>query len=408
MKPGGQKTHRRAISFSILVIGLAIGFFIGLVFSQFSKLDKQAFDLRWELEKLVTKEPTFELLKEGVDIIDKNYVDIDKVDKTDLVYGAMRGMIGALEDPYSVFFEPQDSKIFEENVNGSFGGIGAEIGIRNEVVTIISPLKDSPAEKAGLRAGDKVLSVDDTSTEGLSIDGAVKIIRGPKGSEVVLGITRDENEDVIQISIIRDTIRIPIIDWEDKDDGIAYIALYHFTETAVGDFGDVVNEILKSDTEKIILDLRNNPGGFLEVAVNIAGWFLEKGQIVLKEDSGGNNISKVHRANGSGSLKDYPIVVLINGGSASASEIFAGALRDHKGTILIGEKSFGKGSVQELLKLSDGSSMKVTVAKWLTPSGLSIDGNGLEPDVTVEMTQEIFDNEGDVQLEKAVEVIKNL
>lgn len=408
MKPGGQKTHRRAISFSILVIGLAIGFFIGLVFSQFSKLDKQAFDLRWELEKLVTKEPTFELLKEGVDIIDKNYVDIDKVDKADLVYGAMRGLIGALEDPYSVFFEPQDSKIFEENVNGSFGGIGAEIGIRNEVVTIISPLKDSPAEKAGLRAGDKVLSVDDTSTEGLSIDGAVKIIRGPKGSEVILGIIRDEDEDVIQISIIRDTIRIPIIDWEDKGDGIAYIALHHFTETAVRDFGDVVNEILKSDTEKIILDLRNNPGGFLEVAVNISGWFLEKGQIVLKEDSGGDNISKVHHANGSGSLKDYPIVVLINGGSASASEIFAGALRDHKGTILIGEKSFGKGSVQELLKLSDGSSMKVTVAKWLTPSGMSIDGNGLEPDVTVEMTQEIFDNEGDVQLEKAVEVIKNL
>lgn len=408
MKPSGQKTHRRAISFSILVIGLAIGFFVGLVFSQFSKFDKQALDLRWELEKLITKEPTFELIREGVDIIDKNYVDIDKVDKTDLVYGAMKGMIGALGDPYSVFFEPQDSKIFEENVNGSFGGIGAEIGIRDKVVTIISPLKDSPAEKAGLRAGDKVLSVDDTSTEGLSIDGAVKIIRGPKGSEVILGIIRDEDEDVIQISIIRDTIRIPIIDWEDKGDGIAYIALHHFTETAVRDFGDVVNEILKSDTEKIILDLRNNPGGFLEVAVNISGWFLEKGQVVLKEDSGGNNISKVHRANGSGSLKDYPIVVLINGGSASASEIFAGALRDHKGTILIGEKSFGKGSVQELLKLSDGSSMKVTVAKWLTPSGLSIDGNGLEPDITVEMTQEIFDSEGDVQLEKAVEVIKSL
>lgn len=409
MKPKGQKTatmHKRAIIVSILAIGLALGFMGGFSFGKTGALDERALDVKRELEKFIKKEPTFDLISEGVDIIEKKYVHGGEIEREDLVYGAMKGMLEALEDPYSTFFIPQDSKVFEENVNGSFEGIGAEIGIRDNILTIISPLKGSPAENSGLLAGDKVLYIDGKSTEGISLEKAVKIIRGPKGSEVVLGVSRDGKE--LDISIIRDTIKIPILAWEDKGERIAYISLYHFTETASSDFKNAVNEILKSDIDRIILDLRNNPGGFLEVAVDIAGWFMDDGSVVVREDSRKEELNKAHISYGSGLLKEYPLVVLINKGSASASEILAGALRDNMGAKLVGEKSFGKGSVQELVKLSDGSSIKITIAKWLTPNGLSLEGNGLEPDITVEMNQAIFDSEGDIQLDKAIEVVRDL
>lgn len=409
MRPKNSKisaAHRKSILLSMLAIAVTAGFIGGFVFGKSAVLDKQATDVKSQLERLIKKEPTFDLISEGLDVIEEKFVDKEDLTTTDLIYGAMEGMLGALDDPYSTFFAPKDAQIFEENVNGSFEGIGAEIGIRDGVLTVISPLKGSPAEASGLRAGDKIVSVNDTSTEELSLEEAVKIIRGPKGSEVVLDVARDGEN--IKISIIRDTIKIPILSWEDKGDGVAYVSLYHFTETAVSDFRNAANEILNSDADKIILDLRNNPGGFLEVAVNIAGWFLEDGSVVVKEESSKKDLNKIHKSYGPGALKDYSVVVLINKGSASASEILAGALRDNTGATIVGEKSFGKGSVQELVKLSDSSSIKITIAKWLTPAGLSIEGNGLEPDVEVEMSQDIFDNEGDVQLEKAIEIVKSL
>ena len=236
----------------------------------------------------------------------------------------------------------------------------------------------------------------------------MRLIRGPKGSIVTLTVSREGTERDIKISIRRDTIKIPILEWEKKEGGVAYIAFSHFTETATGDFENIAHEILQSDVSRIVLDLRNNPGGFLEVSVDIAGWFLERGEVVVVEDWGERRERKSHTAQGSAALREYPLVVLINKGSASASEILAGALRDNRGIQLIGETTFGKGSVQELVDLSDGSSIKITVAKWLTPQGTSIQDNGLAADVTVEMTQEIFDNEGDVQLKRAIEVVKSL
>ncbi len=406
-----KKTPSKILLIALLVFALSAGFSGGFVFGNARGAQNggnQIFELA-DLRKFLSKEPTFDLLEEGIDIINQKYVNSGKVSKTDLIYGAMHGILGSLDDPYSVFMPPEDAKAFKEDVNGKFEGIGAEIGIRHGMLAVISPLKDSPAERAGIKAGDKILSVDATETQDLSLDEAVKIIRGPKGSKVVLMIQREGVEKNFEISIIRDTIKVPNLKWEIKNENTAYVSLYHFTEIASEDFTEIANEIIKSAAvERIVLDLRNNPGGFLEVAVDIAGWFLDAGLVVVTEDHGGKGENKVYAAHGSAALKDYPLIVLVNKGSASASEILAGALRDHRGIKLLGEKTFGKGSVQELANLSDRSSIKITVAKWLTPNGVSIEDNGLAPDIEVAMPQEIFDKEGDVQLNKAIEVVQDL
>ena len=401
-----QKTFIFALVLVMFVVGLGTGLLLGKTKS--AQNDTVGLALLFDIEKIFTKKPTFDLLKEGVEVINTRYADAEHIATKDLIYGAMKGMIRALDDPYSVFLTPDDTKIFQEDVGGSFGGIGTEIGMRDGVLTVISPLKGNPAERAGVNPGDKILYVDDTKMQGLSLEEAVRLIRGPKGSEVTLTISREDIEGDIKISILRDIIKIPILEWEKKEDGVAYITLSHFTETASDDFTDIAHEILQSDVSKIVLDLRNNPGGFLEVSVDIAGWFMEKGEVVVVEDWGERRERRSHTTQGTAALHEYPLVVLINKGSASASEILAGALRDNRGIQLIGETTFGKGSVQELVDLSDGSSIKITVAKWLTPQGTSIQDDGLAADVTVEMTQEIFDSEGDVQLAKAIEVVKSL
>ena len=386
---------------------LAAGFGAGFSYGEVSGA-KGSTNSIFTGSNIFSGKPSFDLLNEGVEAIMEAYVDSGKVKEEDLIYGAMQGMVKSLGDPYSVFLKPEVSKTFQEDIGGSFEGIGAEIGMREEVLTIISPLKGSPAESAGLKAGDEVLFVDDNSTQDLALDEAVQMIRGKKGTEVVLTVIREGESESKKISIIRDTIKIPNISWEIKEGNVAYIQLYHFTETASEDFKNVANEVLKSDADRIVLDLRNNPGGLLEVSVDIAGWFFQEGMVVTTEDRGGKGVNSIYKTRGSGALEEYPMVVLTNQGSASASEILAGALRDHSDVKLVGEQTFGKGSVQQLIKLSDGSNIKITVAKWLTPKGYSIEGNGLDPDVKVEMTQEIFEKEGDVQLEKAIEVVKGL
>ena len=392
--------------FAILAIGMGAGFIVG----KSSIAGQATLGIRefTDISKIFSKKPSLSLLEEGINIIDAKYADRDDINKDDLFYGAMSGMLKALNDPYSVFLEPQDTKIFQEDVGGIFEGIGAEIGIRDETLTVISPLKDNPAEKAGVKAGDKILYVDGEDTAGISLDKAVQIIRGKKGSTVVLTISREGLEDNLEISVVRDTIKIPNIEWNKEGDDIAYIAFSHFTETAAADFENVAHEILQSDSKRIILDLRNNPGGFLEIAVDIAGWFMEPEEIVLIEERRRESNTKSYKTSGSAALSDFPLVVLINEGSASAAEILAGALRDNRGISLIGGTTFGKGSVQELVNLSDGSSIKITIAKWLTPNGTSIEDNGLAPDIVVEMTQEIFDTDGDVQLQRAIEVVNAL
>jgi len=302
---------------------------------------------------------------------------------------------------------PEDAKVFKEDVSGEFQGVGMEIGIRQGQLTVIAPLEGTPADKAGLRAGDKIIKIDGKDTRGIIIDEAVKLIRGPKGTEVTLTVFRDGWPEAKDFNIIREVIEIPSLTWEMKDSDIAYIKLYHFSSIASSAFSKAALEILNSKAEKIILDLRNNPGGYLEVAQDIAGWFLERGAVVAIEDFGENKEAKEYNAKGPAKLLSYPTVVLINQGSASGSEILAGALRDNRGIKLVGEKSFGKGSVQELKELTKGS-LKVTVARWLTPQGTLIADKGLEPDFVVEMTEEDIEKDRDPQLEKAIEILKGL
>lgn len=349
----------------------------------------------------------FSLFWEAYNKLQDNFVNGKNIDKQKIIYGAISGMVKALDDPYTVFFPPKEAKVFEEDVRGVFEGVGMEIGIRKGQLQVIAPLEGTPAKRAGLRPGDKILKVDDTSTVDMTLDEAVRLIRGPKGTKVVLTIFRDTWDKSREIEIERTVIEIPSLSLEIRQDKIAYLKLFHFSEKAATDFRKAAIEILNSDAQKIVLDLRNNPGGLLEVAQNIGGWFLQRGEIVAIEDFG-NGKKTEFNSQGPSRLANYPIVVLINEGSASAAEILAGALRDNRGVLLVGTKSFGKGSVQTLEKLRDGSSLKITVARWLTPKGATLSGNGLEPDIKVEMTDEDFNQGKDPQLEKALEVIKNL
>lgn len=352
------------------------------------------------------KKVDFSLFWDAWLMIEKNYPK--DLDYQKMVYGAIAGMVDSLGDPYTSFFNPEETKIFKEDVKGVFEGVGMEIGLRNGQLTVIAPLEGTPAQKAGLRSGDIVIKIDDSSTRDLSIEESVKLIRGVKGTEVVLTVFREGWTENKEIKIIRGVIEVPSLKWEIKESDIAYIRLYHFSEKANSDFNKAAKEILESPAKKIVLDLRDNPGGYLQVAQDITGWFIEKGQIVTIEDFGGNEDRREYKAEGNARFLNYPIVVLMNKGSASASEILAGALRDNRGVLLIGETSFGKGTVQEFREFSDDSGLKVTVAQWLTPNGSSISEVGLKPNIEIEMTAEDFDAGRDPQLDKAMEIIKGL
>lgn len=355
--------------------------------------------------------------------VEEKYVDKSKLDREKMVYGAIAGLVRALKDPYSDFFTPEISKQFQEDVRGSFSGIGAEIGIRKNILTIISPLKNSPAERAGLKAGDKVFKIDETAALDLALDEAVRLIRGEKGTAVKLTIVRDGLDQAKEIKIVRDTIKIESVTTEAKElasggkgtpeekeklpEDVFVITLNHFNEDAATAFRKAVREFYATNSKKLVLDLRNNPGGYLQVAVDIASWFLPAGEVVVQERFADGS-KELHRSSGYRLFENVPTVVLINEGSASASEILAGALRDARNSKLIGAKSFGKGSVQEVVPLPKDAALKITIAKWLTPKGDEIDGKGLEPDIKVELPEDREKIKGDPVMKKALEVIKGL
>jgi carboxyl-terminal processing protease len=339
--------------------------------------------------------------------IDENHLRASEVGNEERVRGAVRGLVGSLGDPHSAFFDPAEDQKFQEDIKGNFGGIGAEIGVRKEQLVVVAPLKDTPASKAGLLPLDRILLINTTSTEGMSVDEAVRMIRGPKGTEVTLTVLREGWDKPKEFKIVRDIIRIPTIDATMKEDGIVHVQLYSFNANAQLAFYEAAVDFLRKNPRGMILDLRNNPGGYLEVAVQLAGWFLPRGLLVVQE-APRSGAAEEFRANGNAAFKDFPLVILINEGSASASEILAGALRDHRHVKLIGEKSFGKGTVQQIVDLFDGSSMKLTVAQWVLPNGGILEGKGLEPDIVVKPSEKDIESGNDVQLTKAIEVMKEM
>ncbi len=337
------------------------------------------------------------------------YLSKGKVDEKEMVYGAVKGMVQSLGDPYTEFFTPEENKTFQQDVSGSFGGIGAEIGFKNGDLTIVAPLKDSPAEQVGLRAGDKILKIGDTIvTKDMSLEEAIRLIRGPVDTKITLLILKKDSQTPKEFTITRREITIPTAEMEMLSDGIAHIKLYNFNARAATKFYSLIFNSLVQGARGYIIDVRSNPGGYLEVSIDIASHFVEPGHVVVKEENYKGQV-QFHRSRigGSAILKNFPTVMLVNEGSASASEILAGALRDNRGIKIIGKKTFGKGSVQELRTLSDGSSLKITVARWLTPNGTSLANGGIVPDYDIDLTEEQIKNGQDPQLEKAIEVLKN-
>jgi carboxyl-terminal processing protease len=346
-------------------------------------------------------------------VINEKYPGVEKITDQNKVYGAIAGLVGSLNDPYSVFFNPDETKMFQAEVNGNFSGVGMEVGIKNRILTVIAPLKDTPAYKAGIKPGDKILKIGEVVTSDLSVEEAVKLIRGEKGTPVILTIFREEEKEPRKIEIIRDIINIPTLDTELRKDGIFVIKLYSFSANSANLFKEAIKKFSESNSDKLLLDLRGNPGGYLDAAIDIASWFLPSGKAVVIEDSGlsiksSNSEQKIFRSNGYDLIKDnVKFVILINGGSASASEIVAGAMQDHGRAKLVGEKSYGKGSVQEVVDITSDTILKITIAKWLTPNGNLIAEKGLKPDFPVEFTKEDFEKKRDPQMDKAVELLIN-
>ncbi len=323
----------------------------------------------------------------------------------DRIWGAIQGMTASLGDPYTVFLPPDDNKDFTTNISGNFEGVGMEIGVKDKGLTVIAPLKESPAEKAGIKAGDKIITINDKAASDLSADSAVKLIRGPKNTIVKIGIYREDVDKTFEFNINRAIIDIPTIKTEIKDD-VFIISLYNFYAQSQNQFRNALKEFIYSKKQKLILDLRGNPGGYLDAPIDMASWFLPLGKIIVREEFGDNIKENIYRSKGYNIFNDkLQMIILVDNGSASASEILAGALQYHNIAKLLGTKTYGKGSVQELIKITDNTSLKVTIAKWLTPGGISISEGGLTPDYEIKISENDIKNKIDTQIEKAIEIL---
>ncbi|MFH1863326.1 MAG: S41 family peptidase [bacterium] len=407
------------ISFFRLRKLLLFTFVIAFTFAFGFVLGNEGFKVR--LESVKNIEITRELPpnKENVDFslfwkvwdtLESQYFDKSKINRTDMVYGAIGGMVSALGDPYTVFLPPGENKVVQEDLSGSFEGVGIQIGFKGSQLAVIAPLPDSPAEKAGIKAGDFIIGIKDegkkieVGTIGITLPEAVKMIRGKAGTKVTLILTRDEVKTPLSIEVERKMLNVPsvILSYAGKDNTVAHLRISKFGGETAAQWNEKVDEIVKNKNIKgIVLDLRNNPGGYLEGAVDIYGEFVKTGSVgVIEERSDGNK--KEYKTERIGRLMTMPLVVLVNGGSASGSEILAGALADANRAKLIGEKTFGKGSIQEPIQINGGSGLHITVAKWLTPNGTWINGTGLEPDVKISDDEKTTEDE---QVQDAVEFL---
>ncbi len=348
----------------------------------------------------------FSLFWKALSVLESRHPNALDVTSEELVWNSIVGLTASFNDPYTTFFKPEESAAFEESLSGEFSGIGMEVGIRDGFITVIAPLRNSPAEKAGLLSGDIITKINDLDALEMSLDSAVKNIRGPQGTEVFLTIAREGEGDFLEKIIVRDVIEIPSLETEILEGREFLIRIDSFIDGVETKFEAALKEFKESESEKLILDLRNNPGGFLSSAINISSWFVPQGSPILIESFGPNSDREdvVYRSKGFTfeTPENFSMVVLVNGGSASASEIVAGALREYDIATLVGTKTFGKGSVQEYVPLDKKTSLKVTVANWLTPNRESFSNVGLEPDIIVEQDRSAQE---DVQLLKALEIL---
>ena len=362
--------------------------------------------LKIENKKVTSGEINFSPLWDVLDRINEDYL-FRPVDGTKLLYGAISGLVKALGDPYTAFLDPTENIQFNDSLEGVYEGIGAELGLRNDRLIIVAPLGGSPAEAKGIRAGDKILEIDGSSTSGLSVTEAVTKIRGEAGTVIELTLQRG-SESSFKVSITRAQITVKSVNVEKKDGGIYYLEVTRFGETTNDEWDEAVEEVMSQETgvKGIVLDLRSNPGGYLNSAVYLASEFLASGPVVLQEDAGGDRSTlSVQSTKNDHAFAGIPVVVLIDEGSASASEILAGALSERAGAKLVGEKSFGKGTVQDAADFDDGSGLHLSVAKWLTPKGVWVHDKGLEPDFKVELTDEDINAGRDPQLDKALDLL---
>jgi len=324
------------------------------------------------------------------------------------VWGMVAGLAASLDDPYTFFLPPDENRQFAEDMSGRFEGVGMEIAVRDKMLVVVTPIKGTPAQRAGIRSGDRILKIDGKSTEALDADAASKMIRGPRGSQVALTMLRDGWTEPREIKVTREVINVPIIETEVRDD-VFIIKLMTFTANSPSLFRDALRAFVESGRAHLVLDLRGNPGGYLDAAVDIASWFLPTGSVVVTEDYAGNASNIVHRSRGYDVFNEnLKMVILVDRGSASASEILADALHHYKIARMVGTNTFGKGSVQELVEITPDTALKITVARWLGPGGVQIPLDGLKPDTEVKMSEEDFKAKRDPQLDKAIELVTGL
>ncbi|MFC1608579.1 S41 family peptidase [Patescibacteria group bacterium] len=408
----GKKLLFGYLKYTSIIFLLVVAFGIGFRYGQQEEISQNfPKDSSVNGAKLVNianneNEVDFSLFWDVWDTLNEKYVSSGDLDAQELVYGSINGMLGATGDPYTVFLSPEETQQFSSDMEGKFEGIGAEIGIKKGTLTVVAPLDGSPAETAGLRAGDKILKIDGESTAEMGINEAVMKIRGEKSTDVTLTVFRNNGESTTDdIVITRNTITVSSVELEMQDDNVAHIKVTRFGDTTVDEFNAAVRRI-QGNATGIVLDLRNNPGGYLYSSVSMASRMLPVGDVVvIEEDKNGDR--EELRTEGGNILGTTPIVILINEGSASASEILAGALKDNRDDVtIVGKQSFGKGSVQELIGLPKNAAVKITIAKWLTPNGNQINEVGIAPDVEVDLTTEDYENDRDPQLDKALELLK--
>lgn len=398
----------------LLLVSATGSFLVGVYFGYENRPAVEGITQLYNKEDNKPAEVDFAPFWEAWQILEDKYVDTNGtttdpvLTSQEKVWGAISGLTSALGDPYTVFLPPEEKEQFESDIQGNFSGVGMEIGIRNDQLTVISPLPDSPAKKAGIKAGDRIIEINGESALGVNTNEAVKKIRGEKGTTVRLTVLRGEDDQKLDISIVRDNIEIPTIETEMLESRVFVIRLYNFSAVSPRLFRDALQEFTEQKTDKLILDLRGNPGGYLDAAISVSSWFLPEDKAVVVEKRGDGEEEIIHYSKGYDVFNDkLKMVILIDQGSASASEIVAGALGEHGVATLIGQQTFGKGSVQELIPVTDDTSLKVTIARWYTPKGHSISSSGLTPDISVEITEEDINAGRDPQQDRAVEHLLN-